>query len=207
MELLLISSYAAICVAVFAMLRIPLNKWTVPSASIGGIVMILALVQMLNYYHPYSGTGRPHLSPAQITPYGAEPIAEASRSAEKHDLVAWFPQNSLLRLDEGSTAEVTFAGIPGEVFEGRVEKLQSMPAETHAGAKANVFDTPVATGRSRIPVIINITDPRFASYASSLPAGSHAQAAVYGGRFHQLALVRKTLLRMSAWMNFLSFSS
>ena len=33
MDLLLILTYTAICVAVFKIFRIPLNKWTVPTAA------------------------------------------------------------------------------------------------------------------------------------------------------------------------------
>jgi hypothetical protein len=46
MELLLISVYTALCIAIFTVLRIPLNRWTVPTASIGGVVLSFALIQM-----------------------------------------------------------------------------------------------------------------------------------------------------------------
>ncbi len=59
MEILLISVYTAICIAVFTILRIPLNRWTVPTASVGGLVLTFALIQLLNYFHPYSGMSQP----------------------------------------------------------------------------------------------------------------------------------------------------
>ena len=37
MELLLILTYTAICVAIFRIFRIPVNKWTLPTAVLGGI--------------------------------------------------------------------------------------------------------------------------------------------------------------------------
>ena len=37
MELLLILIYTAICTAVFKIFRIPVNKWTLPTAILGGI--------------------------------------------------------------------------------------------------------------------------------------------------------------------------
>ena len=49
MELFIISGYAATCIALFAVLRIPLNKWTVPTVSVGGIVLTFVLIQLLNY--------------------------------------------------------------------------------------------------------------------------------------------------------------
>ena len=38
MDLLLILTYTAICVAIFKIFRIPLNKWTVPTAALGGVL-------------------------------------------------------------------------------------------------------------------------------------------------------------------------
>jgi len=203
MELLLISSYAAICIAVFTVLRVPLNRWTVPTTSIGGIVLIFALVQLLNYFHPYSGTSQQYLTTTPITPsVTGQPLA-----GKEHSLVAWFRQNSRLRLNDGSAAEVTFDSIPGKVFSGKVQMVIPTLAENHASAEDIIFDPPTAVSQPRIPVMINITDPRYANYVAQVPGGSHAQTAIYGEQFHHLALVRKTLLRMSAWMNYLSLFS
>ena len=207
MEMLVISSYTAICIAVFTVLRIPLNRWTVPTASIGGVVLVFALVQLLNFYHPYSGTSRQYLTNTPITPSVTERAAQVPMTNEDPNLVAWFHQNSLLRLNDGSAAEVTFDSIPGKVFSGEVQMVVPVLSEDHAWAQDKIFDPPAAAGQSRIPVLINIFDPRYASYVSQVPDGSHARAAVYGEQFDQLALVRKTLLRMSAWMNYLSLFS
>ncbi|ORT48588.1 membrane protein [Vibrio sp. qd031] len=57
MDLLLILTYTALCVAVFKIFKIPLNKWTVPTAVLGGIVLIGTLILLMNYNHPYTQTG------------------------------------------------------------------------------------------------------------------------------------------------------
>ena len=54
MDLLLILTYSAICIAIFKIFRIPLNKWTVPTAALGGIVLVGTLVFLMNYNHPHS---------------------------------------------------------------------------------------------------------------------------------------------------------
>ncbi|QLE84417.1 HlyD family secretion protein [Shewanella sp. Scap07] len=54
MDLLLILTYAAICIAVFKVFKIPLNKWTVPTAILGGVFIVGALVLLMNYNHPYT---------------------------------------------------------------------------------------------------------------------------------------------------------
>ncbi|MCG8437485.1 MAG: HlyD family secretion protein, partial [Pseudomonadales bacterium] len=44
METLILLTYAAICVFIFKVFKIPLNKWTVPTAILGGIVLISGIV-------------------------------------------------------------------------------------------------------------------------------------------------------------------
>ena len=68
MDLLLILTYAAICVAVFKIFRIPLNKWTVPTAVLGGILMIGALIFTMNYNHPYSEVARSYFVSVPVIP-------------------------------------------------------------------------------------------------------------------------------------------
>lgn len=53
MDLLLILTYTAICVAIFKAFKIPMNKWTVPTAILGGIVITGAILITMNYNHPY----------------------------------------------------------------------------------------------------------------------------------------------------------
>ncbi len=54
MDLLLILTYVALCVAVFKIFKLPLNKWTVPTAALGGVVLISALMLLMNYNHPFT---------------------------------------------------------------------------------------------------------------------------------------------------------
>ena len=68
MDLLLILTYTAICVAVFKIFRIPLNKWTVPTAALGGVVLIGALIFLMNYNHPYSEVARSYFVSTPIVP-------------------------------------------------------------------------------------------------------------------------------------------
>ena len=52
----------------------------------------------------------------------------------------------------------------------------------------------------RVPVEIRITDD-MTEY--NLPAGSRAQVAVYSDHWHHVAIMRRILLRMSSWQNYL----
>ena len=68
MELLLILIYTAICVAVFKIFRIPVNKWTLPTAALGGIFMIGAILLVMNYNHPFTSSARIYFATTPIMP-------------------------------------------------------------------------------------------------------------------------------------------
>lgn len=201
MELMIVLAYTAVCIAVFSLFRLPLNRVTVPFASIGGLVLSFGLVQLLNHYHPYTSDSRQYLvaTPAVSTPGVAG--SEVPVMIEEPNLVAWFDQNSRMRLDDGDLAEVTFDSIPGRVFAARVRGVLPAPGEYRSADNLYVRGN---ESEPRIPVLIDITDPTFRIYSGYLPGGSHAETAVYSEDHIQLALVRMTLLRMSAWLNYLT---
>ncbi|HVH04646.1 MAG TPA: HlyD family secretion protein, partial [Myxococcota bacterium] len=68
MELLLIGIYISICWAIFKIFGLSLNKWTVPTAVLGGVVMIGSLLLLMNYNHPYSTLVRDYFVTTPIVP-------------------------------------------------------------------------------------------------------------------------------------------
>jgi len=68
MDLLLILTYASICVVIFKVFNIPLTKWTVPTAVLGGVVLIGTLIFLMNYNHPYSEISREYFATTPIVP-------------------------------------------------------------------------------------------------------------------------------------------
>ena len=66
MELLLMLTYAAICVAIFKIFRIPVNKWTLPTAVLGGIFLIGFILLVMNYNHPFSANARIYFATTPI---------------------------------------------------------------------------------------------------------------------------------------------
>jgi multidrug resistance efflux pump len=316
MDLLLILTYTAICVVIFKIFRIPLNKWSVPTAVLGGIVLIGALVFLMNYNHPYSEMARDYFVSTPIVPtvsgqvvevpvkgnqplkkgdllFRIDPVPFQNRvdslqvrllqaqddlsraqtllqkgagparnvdlaQAQVDDLkaqlataqyelsqtevralndgfvtqialrpgamavnlplrpvmvfinedsqnfyIGWFRQNSLLRLKEGYEAEVAFDGIPGEVFSGQVVTVFPAIAEGQVQPTGDLISPNRAPFPGRIPVLVTITDPRFDAYRDLVPGGSFGQMAIYSDHMHHVAVMRKILLRMSAWMNYI----
>ena len=68
MELLLILTYTAICVAIFKIFRIPVNKWTLPTAALGGILLIAFIMLVMNYNHPFTNNARIYFATTPIIP-------------------------------------------------------------------------------------------------------------------------------------------
>jgi hypothetical protein len=54
MDLLIIMTYAAFAYGCFKLFNIPVNKWTVPTAILGGVFIVAGLILTMNYNHPYT---------------------------------------------------------------------------------------------------------------------------------------------------------
>ena len=119
---------------------------------------------------------------------------------EEPRMIAAFRQNSTLRLAAGYEAEIVFPSIPGRVFHGEVVQVLPAIAEGQAATGGTLIGTEWFKKIGRVPVEIRINDD-LAEY--NLPAGSRAQVAIYSDHWHHLAIMRKILLRMSSWQNYL----
>ncbi len=317
MELLLILTYTSICIAIFKIFNIPLTKWTVPTAALGGVVIIAALFVIMNYNHPYSEVTREYFVSTSVLPsvrgkvvsvdvkpntalhtgdllfqIDPEPfqykvdglvaqlgsaeldldraillmekkvgkqrdvditqkrvddlasqlndaefkLAETSVRAfsegyvtqvfvqpgqlvaplqfkpamvfvesETFRVIGWYRQNSLLRLKVGYEAEIAFDGLPGEVFAAEVVKVLPVMGEGEMQASGQLYKindvNNVQSGR--VPVVLKITDPEFEQYADLVPGGAYGQSAIYSEHAHHVAVLRKILLRMASWLNYL----
>ncbi len=316
METLLLLTYAAICIAVFKIFKVPVNKWTVPTAALGGILLVGVLVFAMNYNHPYAENTREYFYSTPIVPDVAGTVIEVpvqanklikkgdvlfkldprpyefeiesltaqlvseeenltraqelykKQAGSKRDLdraqrtvdslkakmrdaqfklerstvraftdgyvtqlflqpgmrtvpaplrplmvfvnkqrekryVGWFRQNSLLRLAEGSEAEIAFDAIPGQVFAAVVDSVVPALGEGQLQPGGDLQKMPLLSQPGRVPVILRITDPAFDVYRDRLPEGAYAQSAIYTEYARHVAVMRKILLRMSSWLNYI----
>ena len=119
---------------------------------------------------------------------------------EKAPMIAAFRQNSALRLEAGYEAEIVFPSVPGRVFSGKVVQVLPNIGEAQAQASGSLLGTSTMGAMGRIPVEIEI-DEDIRTYG--LPTGTRAQVAVYSDHFSHVAVMRRVLLRMSSWRNYL----
>ncbi|SIQ25068.1 HlyD family secretion protein [Aeromonas veronii] len=141
------------------------------------------------------------LRPGMIaTPFMYRPVMTFIHKDETA-YVGWFWQNSMQRLAVGDEAEVVIDGIPGKIFKGKVTAVIPAIAAGNVQANAMLLDQTSAIRPGRMPVLISITDPEWAKY--QVIAGASGQAAVYTEYFHHVSVMRKILLRMASWMNYI----
>jgi multidrug resistance efflux pump len=113
------------------------------------------------------------------------------------NLAAAFQQNSLQRVMPGDSAEIAFDAVPGQIFRGEVLSVLDAIAAGQVLPTGGVQD--FRQGEGRALVRIKVTDD-ISGY--QIPLGSAAQVAILTHHFHHLALIRRILLRMKSWQNY-----
>jgi len=118
---------------------------------------------------------------------------------QDQELGAAFQQNSLQRVRAGDEAEVAFDAVPGRVFKAKVRLVIDAIAAGQLQASGALVDVGTRTSGGRALAIIDITDD-ISGY--QIPLGAAAQVAVYTEHWHHVSLLRKILLRMRSWENY-----
>lgn len=119
--------------------------------------------------------------------------------ANENVLVAAFWQNSLQRIKVGDEAEVIYAAVPGKVFKGKVAQIMPVLAQGQLLASGQLMSVEQVPQMGKVPVVITL-DESLRSY--QLPAGVIGKAAIYTEHAHHVAIMRKILLRMVSWQNY-----
>ena len=68
MELLLILIYVSICYVIFKVFKIPVNQWSLATATLGGIIGIALLLLIMNYNHPFTTNARIYFAVTPVLP-------------------------------------------------------------------------------------------------------------------------------------------
>ncbi|CFQ61360.1 putative hlyD-family protein [Yersinia frederiksenii] len=108
MDLLIILTYVAFAWGVFKIFKIPVNKWTVPTAALGGVVLVGALILLMNYNHPYTFLAQKAVISIPITPQVTGIVTEVTNK-----------QNSLMK-----KGDILFKIDPIR-YQARVDRLQA----------------------------------------------------------------------------------
>ncbi|KKD58304.1 membrane protein [Grimontia sp. AD028] len=114
--------------------------------------------------------------------------------------VGAFRQNSLLRLKPGFEAEFIFRALPGKTFQGKVVEVLPAIAEGQIQAQGMLMGDKMFSDQGRALVVLEMTDD---ISEHMLPNGTNVEIAVYSDSFHHVSIMRKVLIRMKSWQNYL----
>lgn len=76
MDLLIIMTYAAFAYGCFKVFKIPVNKWTVPTAMLGGVFIVAGLILTMNYNHPYTFIAQKAVVTVPVIPQVSGTVSE-----------------------------------------------------------------------------------------------------------------------------------
>lgn len=120
--------------------------------------------------------------------------------AEKPTLVASFPQNVIADFKPGLKAELAFKAYPGKIFPATVRGILPTIAEGQASASGQLRTVTPAQAPGRIPVLFDYGGD---VEELGLPGGAQAMIAVYTDNLHPIGLMRKIILRIKSWENYI----
>jgi multidrug resistance efflux pump len=139
------------------------------------------------------------LRPGQIVvPLPLRPVMVFIPS-EQQTLVASFAQKAISDIKPGMDAEVTFEAYPGRAFKVKVKRVFTAVPEGEILASGQLLEPESKKSEGRIPVSFEYGED---IAALNLPAGTQASVAIYTDRVHALSIVRKIILRMKSWEQF-----
>jgi multidrug resistance efflux pump len=137
-----------------------------------------------------------YVVPAPLRPV----MVFVNTDSRDQEFAAAFQQNSLQRVKAGDEAEAAFDAVPGRVFKGKVRLVLDAIAAGQMQPTGGLVDVGTRTEGGRALAVIDITDD-MSSY--QIPLGAAAQVAIYTEHWHHVSLLRKILLRMRSWQNYL----
>ncbi|OEF25456.1 HlyD family secretion protein [Vibrio rumoiensis] len=123
-------------------------------------------------------------------------------STQDHYFVGAFRQNSALSIKVGEEADVIFRALPGKSFKAEVTQIIPAIAESQIQAGGALLGTNALQTQGRIMVKFKLHDD-ISQY--NLPMGTNVEIAVYSERLEEIAIIRKILIRMKSWQNYIYF--
>ena len=123
-------------------------------------------------------------------------------SKEDHFVVASFSQSAIRYIEVGDVAEMVFRARPGKVSTGKIKRIVRVSGAAQLSASGQL---PVMTGQpenARWAVIVGFDDK---AEAESMPQSAAASIiAVYTEKGKPVHIISKVVMRMNAWMGYLT---
>src|SRR5262249_47885708 len=97
-------------------------------------------------------------------------------------------------------AEAAFDAVPGRVFKGKVRYVLDAIAAGPLQPTGGLVGLGARAAGGRALALLDITDDML---PYPIPLGAPAPVAIYTEHWHHVSLLRKILLRMRSWQNYI----
>lgn len=120
-------------------------------------------------------------------------------SGEQPTLVATYPQKVISDIKPGLEGEAVFKQYPGRSFKVKVRRVLTAVREGEIDASGQILTATSAEAHGLIPVVFDYDED---VSKLNLPVGAQASIAIYTERVHALSILRKIILRIKSWENY-----
>ena len=117
----------------------------------------------------------------------------------EYQIFALFGQNELHQVVPGNEVEITLDTYPGRIIKAHVDSVIWAQAQGQLDASGNLPQTTVSAPPGRFPVKIVVADRDKALF---LAAGARGSAAIYTEHFAMIHIIRKVLLRVASYLDY-----
>ena len=120
-------------------------------------------------------------------------------SSERPQVVASFSQSAIRYIEAGDEAEVVFSRFAGRVFSGTVTHVAESTgsAQLTPSGQLPIFTGEPSTGQYGVRV-------KLGEASASIPQGAGGTLAVYTQRGKPFHIITKVVMRMQAWLTYLT---
>ncbi len=119
--------------------------------------------------------------------------------SEQPTLVATYPQKVISDIKPGMEGEAVFKMYPGKSFKVKVRRVLTALREGELDASGDILTATSEHAPGYVPVVFDYDED---ISGLNLPIGAQASIAVYTDRVHALSILRKIILRIKSWENF-----
>jgi len=123
-------------------------------------------------------------------------------STEINTLLASFSQSAIRYISVGDEAEMVFRGRPGKVYAGKIARIARGSGSSQLSASGQMLTMSGQPENSRWAVVIEFDDP---AVAETMPQSAGASIiAVYTQKGKPVHIISKVVMRMNAWLGYLT---
>ena len=119
---------------------------------------------------------------------------------DEYQIFAIFNQNELHQVEAGDEAEITLDTYPGRVVKAHVDSIIWAQAQGQLEASGDLPRTTFVTPPGRFPVKLVVADHDKNVF---LAAGARGAAAIYTEHLTPVHIIRKVLLRVSSYLDYI----